>query len=202
MSFLTTMSVRMPAFAIALSALLAVSAQAQTPARTAVPLTGEAAQVKKLLEQKFQGATVTIVNKSPYFGLYEAMFDEQLVYTDAKVTYVLVGNVYDAATRKNLTEAKMRELTRVAFDSLPLELALKKVKGDGSQARDLLRRRLSVLRAARKRAQDHRQRDDLHLPLSDRSAAPGFREKVADHLVRAGQCEGLGRILRYRRLAR
>jgi len=133
MSFLTTMSVRMPAFAIALSALLAVSAQAQTPARTAVPLTGEAAQVKKLLEQKFQGATVTIVNKSPYFGLYEAMFDEQLVYTDAKVTYVLVGNVYDAATRKNLTEAKMRELTRVAFDSLPLELALKKVKGDGSR---------------------------------------------------------------------
>jgi thiol:disulfide interchange protein DsbC len=133
MSFLTTMSVRMPAFAITLSALLAVSAQAQTPVQTPVPLTGDAAQVKKLLEQKFQGATVTTVSKSPYFGLYEAMFDEQLVYTDAKVTYVLVGNVYDAATRKNLTEAKMRELSRVAFDSLPLELAMKKVKGNGSR---------------------------------------------------------------------
>ena len=101
MSFLTTLFVRMPAVAIALAALLAVSVEAQTPARGA-PLTGEAAQVKKLLEQKFQGATVTIVTKSPYFGLYEAMFDEQLVYTDAKVTYVLVGNVYDAATRKNV----------------------------------------------------------------------------------------------------
>ena len=110
-----------------------LSAQAQTPARTAAPLTGEAAQVKKLLEQKFQGATVTSVTKSPYFGLYEAMFDEQIVYTDAKVTYVLVGNVYDAATRKNLTDAKMRELSRVAFDSLPLELAMKKVKGNGSR---------------------------------------------------------------------
>jgi thiol:disulfide interchange protein DsbC len=122
----------MPAVAIALVALLAVSVEAQTPARAA-PLTGEAAQVKKLLEQKFQGATVTIVTKSPYFGLYEAMFDEQLVYTDAKVTYVMVGNVYDGATRKNLTEAKMRELSRVAFDSLPLELAIKKVKGNGSR---------------------------------------------------------------------
>lgn len=132
MSFLTTMFVRVPAVAIALAALLAVSVEAQTPARVA-PLTGEAAQVKKLLEQKFQGATVTTVAKSPYFGLYEAMFDEQLVYTDAKVTYVLVGNVYDAATRKNMTEAKMRELSRVAFDSLPLELALKKVKGNGSR---------------------------------------------------------------------
>jgi thiol:disulfide interchange protein DsbC len=47
------------------------------------------------------------------------MFDEQLVYTDAKVTYVIVGKVYDAATRKNLTEAKMRELSRVAFDAFP-----------------------------------------------------------------------------------
>ena len=132
MSFLTTVFVRVPAVAISLAAVLAVSAEAQTPARVA-PLTGEAAQVKKLLEQKFQGATVTTVTKSPYFGLYEAMFDEQLVYTDAKVTYVLVGNVYDAATRKNMTEAKMRELSRVAFDSLPLELALKKVKGNGSR---------------------------------------------------------------------
>ena len=61
------------------------------------------------------------------------MFDEQLVYTDAKVTYVIVGNVYDAATRKNLTEAKMRELSRIAFDGLPLELAMKKVKGNGSR---------------------------------------------------------------------
>ena len=46
---------------------------------------------------------------------------------------MLVGNVYDAATRKNLTDAKMRELSRVAFDSLPLELAIKKVKGNGAR---------------------------------------------------------------------
>ncbi len=68
---------------------------AQAPA-TPKPLTGEPAAVKKLLEQKFPGATVTSVTKSPYFGLYEVMFDEQLVYTDAKVTYVIVGNIYDA----------------------------------------------------------------------------------------------------------
>ena len=132
MSSTTTLVVRTSAIVVALAALVAFSAQAQAPAR-GKPLTGEAAQVKKLLEQKFQGATVTSVTKSPYFGLYEALFDEQLVYTDAKVTYVLVGNVYDAATRKNLTDAKMRELSRVAFDSLPLELAIKKVKGNGAR---------------------------------------------------------------------
>ena len=124
--------VRTPAIIVALAALVAVSAEAQAPAR-GTSLRGEAAQVKKLLEQKFQGAKVTSVTKSPYFGLYEALFDEQLVYTDAKVTYVLVGNVYDAATRKNLTDAKMRELSRVAFDRLPLELAITKVKGNGER---------------------------------------------------------------------
>jgi thiol:disulfide interchange protein DsbC len=128
------MHVRRLATVLALTAgaLLAVPALAQTPARAA-PLSLEATQVKRLLELKFPGATVGSVTKSPFFGLYEVLFDDQLVYTDAKVSYVVVGNVYDATTKKNMTEAKMRELTRVAFDSLPLELAMKKVKGDGTR---------------------------------------------------------------------
>ena len=134
MSSLTPKYVRLLATALALTAatLLAISAQAQTPARAA-PLSGEGAEVKKLLQQKFPGATVGIATKSPYFGLYEVLFDEQLVYTDAKVSYVFVGNVYDATNKKNLTEAKLRELSRVAFDSLPLNLAIKKVKGNGQR---------------------------------------------------------------------
>jgi len=120
---------------LAMGALFAVSAPvlAQT-AKPAVPapVAREAAQVKKLLQEKFDGVVIGNVTKSP-FGFYEVMFDDQLVYTDAKVTYVLVGNLYDTATKKNLTDAKMRELSRVSFDSLPLELAMKKVKGNGSR---------------------------------------------------------------------
>jgi thiol:disulfide interchange protein DsbC len=97
------------------------------------PRSPEAAAIKKLLEQKFEGVSIGNIAKTPYFGLYEVQFDDQLVYTDAKVTYVLVGSIYDAATKKNLTEAKQREYSRVAFDSLPLDLAFKKVKGDGSR---------------------------------------------------------------------
>ena len=93
----------------------------------------EAATVKKLLEAKFPGAPISNVSKSPYFGLYEAQFDDRMIYTDAKVNYVLVGSVYDTASRTNLTDLRLRELNRVAWDTLPLELALKKVKGDGSR---------------------------------------------------------------------
>jgi thiol:disulfide interchange protein DsbC len=92
-----------------------------------------AAAVKKLLEAKFPGAAVSNVAKSPYFGLYEAQFDDRVVYTDAKVTYVVVGAIYDANSKKNLTEARQRELNRVAFDSLPLDLAFKRVKGNGTR---------------------------------------------------------------------
>ncbi len=158
--------------------------------------------MKKLLEQKFQGATVGSVTKSPYFGLYEVLFDEQLVYTDAKVSYVLVGSVYEAATKKNLTEAKLQELTRVAFDSLPLELAIKKVKGNGA-------RRLAVFSDAdcpycARLENELKSIDNVTIYTflyPDRPAAPGCREEVQAHLVRAGQGEGLGRFLRVGRFA-
>jgi thiol:disulfide interchange protein DsbC len=93
----------------------------------------EAAAVKKLIETKFPGATITNVSKSPYFGLYEAMFDDRLVYTDAKVTWVLVGSVFNADTKENVTDARVRQLTRVTWDSLPFNLAFKRVKGNGSR---------------------------------------------------------------------
>ena len=124
---------RKATLALVMGALFAVSvpALAAKPV-TPAPLTREAAQVRKLLEEKFQGVVIGNVTKSPY-GFYEVMFDDQLVYTDARVTYVLVGSLYDTATKKNLTDAKMRELSRVNFDSLPLELAMKKVKGNGAR---------------------------------------------------------------------
>ena len=120
-----------PMLALTGGLLLALPASGETS--SPAPLTGEPAQVKKLLEQKFQGANVGSVAKSPYLGLFEVQFDEQLIYTDAKVTYVFVGNVYDTATKKNLTEAKQRELSRIAFDGLPLNLAFTRVKGNGQR---------------------------------------------------------------------
>jgi thiol:disulfide interchange protein DsbC len=117
---------------VAIGSALAGVAFGEPPAGAA-PRTPEAAAIKKLLEQRFEGVSIGHISKSPYFGLYEVQFDEQIVYTDAKVTYILVGSIYDAATKKNLTEAKQREYSRVSFDSLPLELAFKRVKGNGAR---------------------------------------------------------------------
>jgi len=115
--------------------VLAVATQvacAQSAGDAAKP-TPDALAVKKQLEQKFPGAQVTSVSKSPYFGLYEAQFDDRMIYTDSKVQYIIVGSIYDAASKTNLTELKLRQLNRIAFDSLPMELAFKRVKGNGER---------------------------------------------------------------------
>jgi thiol:disulfide interchange protein DsbC len=111
---------------------IALPASAQDTAKSDAAAKDLAA-VKQALEAKFPGAPISNVSKSPYFGLFEAQIDDRTVYTDNKVNYVIVGSVYDTATRTNLTEQRMKRMNRIAWDSLPLELAIKKVKGDGSR---------------------------------------------------------------------
>jgi thiol:disulfide interchange protein DsbC len=106
---------------------------APAPAGATEVQTPEGAAIRKALEQKFPGAQIRNVARSPYFGLYEVMLDDTLIYTDPKVAYVFVGSMYDTATKQNLTEARSRRLNRVAVDKLPYELAFKRVKGDGSR---------------------------------------------------------------------
>ena len=119
------------ALAFTLAAPLA-AAQAPAPAPAPKP-TAEMAAVKRILAERFPGVETRHVAKSPYFGLYEVLFQDQMIYVDPKVNYIFVGQVYDGKTRTNLTERKMREINRIAFSDLPLDLAIKKVKGNGTR---------------------------------------------------------------------
>ena len=122
------------AFAFGLAQAQPAPAPAAAPAASAAPApAGDAAKLKKALEQKFPGATITNIARTSYFGLYEAMLEDKLIYTDITARYVIVGSVYDTVSKVNLTEARMRKLNRVALDKLPMDLAFKRVKGDGSR---------------------------------------------------------------------
>jgi thiol:disulfide interchange protein DsbC len=119
--------------AVALITVLAAAAcfaQAEKP----LPLTGEALAVKKSLEQRFPGAEIKGVTKTAYLGgLYEVQLDDRLIYTDGKAKYLLIGAVYDSESKVNLTEERQRKLNRVSVATLPLDMAIKKVKGNGSR---------------------------------------------------------------------
>jgi len=91
------------------------------------------ASVRKAVQEKFPKANIESVNKTPYLGLYEVYMEKQLVYTDEKVNYFFLGSVVDGKTLQNLTEERTRKLNAIKFDSLPLEMAIKIVKGNGKR---------------------------------------------------------------------
>jgi len=85
------------------------------------------------MAKKFPYSRLISVSKSPYFGLYEVAFDDRLVYTNEKMTYLFSGNIIDLHTMKNLTEAREKQLYAINFDTLPLDLAIRNVKGNGKR---------------------------------------------------------------------
>lgn len=91
------------------------------------------AAVKRLFESRFPGVTVTSVRAAPMPGLYELFVNGELLYADEKVDYVLQGSLIRAADRRNLTEERLEKLKGIPFAQLPLDLAIKIVKGDGSR---------------------------------------------------------------------
>jgi thiol:disulfide interchange protein DsbC len=90
--------------------------------------------IKKNIESRFPGHSVDSVNKSPIANLYEVVVDgEHVIYADKTGKYIIEGMLVDTATGRNLTQDKIDKLTAVKFDSLPLQQAIKIVKGDGKR---------------------------------------------------------------------
>jgi len=90
--------------------------------------------LKKAIEAAYPKFKVESINKTPYGGLYEVFMGGQIVYTDEKLTFLIAeGRLVDAKTKKDVTGERMDELTKVDFNSLPLDQAIKVVKGNGSR---------------------------------------------------------------------
>jgi len=89
--------------------------------------------IRKALIQQFPAAQISSIKPTPYSGLFEVYLDGQLVYVDAKAQYVFSGDVIDLKSRSNLTQARLNQLQAVDWNTLPLNNALKTVKGNGAR---------------------------------------------------------------------
>lgn len=89
--------------------------------------------IRKALTERFPGAQIASVKKTPYSGLFEVYLDGQLIYMDAKAQYVFAGDVVELKTRTNLTQARLARLQAVDWKVFPLANALKTVKGKGER---------------------------------------------------------------------
>lgn len=123
-----------------LSLRLAPLALALTLAATAA--VADENDIKKTIESKFK-VRVESVTKAGYLGLYEVFVDGNILYTDEKVSALIMGgdmipsrfavNLIDGKTMKNMTEERMRKLTAIKFSELPFDRAIKQVRGDGKR---------------------------------------------------------------------
>lgn len=109
---------------LAVAGLLSVSAS----------VSAQEAKIRKALQNKFGADTqIESVIKTPYAGLYELKVGNEIIYSDADGRYVFIGRVVDTETSKDLTQSKLDDLNRVKFSDLPLDLAVKSVKGNGKR---------------------------------------------------------------------
>src|SRR5687768_10936013 len=111
------------AIAALITAVAAFSAAAQA----------DTERVKAELRKKVPEAQVDAVRKIPYGGLYEVVVGGEIFYTDANASFIVMGSVVDLKTKENVTELRMRQLHKVDFTTLPLDSAVKIVRGNGSR---------------------------------------------------------------------
>ena len=97
----------------------------------AAPKTDPAAEIKKNLEERYPQVKVIDVKPAPVAGLYEVFTGDTIVYTSADGGYLLGGPLISTANKTNVTAARLDERNSIDFSALPLELAIKTVKGDG-----------------------------------------------------------------------
>lgn len=91
------------------------------------------ASLRQTLQTRLPKLHIDSIAPSQWPFFYEVVTDGELFYVDKTGDYLFYGKVMDTKTRADLTEARWNVLNRVDFNSLPLNLAVKEVKGDGSR---------------------------------------------------------------------
>ncbi len=108
---------------LALAAITASCVGAETP---------EAA-IRKAIEPRLRDGVKIESVKPTAFGLYEVNAAGDILYTDKTGEFLFIGEVINSKTQRNITKERVEELSRIKFSDLPLDIALKTVKGDGKR---------------------------------------------------------------------
>ncbi|MCU4414190.1 DsbC family protein [Acinetobacter sp. WU_MDCI_Axc73] len=91
------------------------------------------ATVQQNLKKNFPDIPVQSVQTTPLKDIYEVYMGGQIVYTNDDANYFFIGNLIDNKHQKNLTEESLQKLEKIDISTLPLDQAIKHVKGNGQR---------------------------------------------------------------------
>ncbi len=123
------MSISRPTLAIA--SLGAASLLALQLANAADP--DRLAELKATLLERYPTAGIVDVRPAAAPNLFEVFAGTQLVYTDAKGDFLIMGPLYETRSKRDLTAERLAERTRIDFRKLPFDRAIKLVSGKGTR---------------------------------------------------------------------
>jgi len=84
-----------------------------------------AEQIRKALQM----VPIVAIKTSPMQGLYELQVGSQILYSDATGRYLMRGgHILDMQEQKDLTQQRLEDINRVAWNTLPLDKAI--ISGD------------------------------------------------------------------------
>ena len=85
------------------------------------------------LKQLYPNTQFSAVSESALPGLFEVVMGRNVAYTDTAGRYFLFGHLFDMPAQRDLTAERKERLQRIDFAALPLEDAIKSVRGNGSR---------------------------------------------------------------------
>lgn len=101
------------------------------------PVSAGEAEIRQAVQSLSPGTKATQITAASIKGWFEVVVETeqglQILYAEDKGQFLLVGDLLDTKARKNLTRERMDKLTAVKWESLPLDNAIKVVRGNGKR---------------------------------------------------------------------
>ncbi|MGO9446152.1 MAG: DsbC family protein [Thiobacillaceae bacterium] len=91
------------------------------------------ALIRKNLAERFPKIQINQINPSPLADIYEVWAGGKLFYVDKNGDYILLGPLLNVRSQTNISQKRLEELQAIKFDDLPLNKAIKIVKGNGER---------------------------------------------------------------------
>lgn len=90
--------------------------------------------IKNILSQRLQHLEIQNVSSLPVGGIYEVTAkDGDVFYVDKGVSLILRGELFNGETLENMTRTSQMRKRQAEFQTLPLHLAIREVRGNGKR---------------------------------------------------------------------
>ena len=90
-------------------------------------------EMETRLKELYPSTRITAVRQSEVAGLFEVTMGKNVAFSDSSGRYFVFGHLFDMREQKDLTAQRLSDINRIDFAQLPLQDAIKTVRGDGSR---------------------------------------------------------------------